>query len=121
MTDTIGDFFADLERHGRDLIPDKYSGTVRFDLSSNHIAEHWVLVIEEGSVSVVREDWDADCVIRTRRDVFTRILAGEQGVYPAFFRNLVSVEGDLALLTAVRELLPLSTHSAPAASRDREV
>ncbi len=110
MTDPIDEFFADIERSGP-RVPEKYTGTLRFDLAVDHVAEHWVLVFDSGAVGVARDSRDADAVVRVPRDVFARILTGEQGVYAAVWRNLLSVEGDIALLATLRELLP----GAPAA------
>ncbi|WP_158566408.1 SCP2 sterol-binding domain-containing protein [Micromonospora craterilacus] len=120
MTETIGDFFADIERD-RPNVPKKYTGTIRFDLSVDHVAEHWVLKIDSGSVSVARDAREADCVVRARCDVFARIVTGEQGVYAAVWRNLLSVEGDISLLSTLRELLPAAQEASRTASRKPEV
>lgn len=106
MTESIGEFFADIDRRGPDLLPAKYSGTIRFDVSQDHLDEHWVLVIDRGRVSVLRDDREADCVVRARQDLFARVMTGQQGIYAAVWRNQISIEGELSLLSPLRELLP---------------
>ncbi|MEV6812134.1 SCP2 sterol-binding domain-containing protein [Micromonospora sp. NPDC051296] len=120
MTDTVGQFFTDIEER-RPLVPRKYTGTIRFDLSVDHRAEHWVLKIDSGAVTVARDAREADCVVRTGRDVFARIVTGDQGVYAAVWRNLLSVEGDISLIATLRELLPAAQEASRTTSRKPEV
>ncbi|MFE9654331.1 SCP2 sterol-binding domain-containing protein [Micromonospora sp. NPDC006431] len=119
MTDPIKEFFADIER-SRPHLPEKYAGTMRFDLTVDHVLEHWVLIFDSGDVQVARDSREADSVIRARRDVFARILTGEQGVYAAVWRNLLSIEGDISLLATLRELLPTARGAGRTAARTPE-
>jgi putative sterol carrier protein len=119
MTDPITEFFADIER-SRPHLPPKYSGRMRFDLTVDHVAEHWVLIFDSGNVSVARDSGEADAVVRVRRDVFARILTGEQGVYAAVWRNLLSVEGDITLMATLREMLPAARRASRTAARTPE-
>ncbi len=120
MSETTRDFFTDIERD-RPHVPAKYTGTIRYDLSVDHVTEHWVLRIDSGAVSVAQDAREADCVVRTSRDVFDRILNGQQGVYAAVWRNLLSVEGDISLIATLRELLPAARGASRTASRKPEV
>ncbi|TYC10154.1 sterol-binding protein [Micromonospora sp. MP36] len=93
---------------------------MRFDLTVDHMLEQWVLIFDSGNVGVARDSREADAVIRARREVFARILTGEQGVYAAVWRNLLSVEGDITLLATLRELLPAARRASRTAARTPE-
>ncbi|ASW53149.1 SCP2 sterol-binding domain-containing protein [Plantactinospora sp. KBS50] len=106
MVEAIERFFADIDRYGPGLLPSKYSGTIRFDLSQDHVTEQVLVTIEHGQVTVRRDDREADCVIRARQDSFATLLSGQHGIYAALWRNLISIEGEFPLIAAVRELIP---------------
>jgi putative sterol carrier protein len=105
VTEQIAQFFADLDRRGPDLLPDKYTGTIRLDLADDHNVDQWVLVIDRGKVSVRRDGGEPDCLIRARQELFARVLAGSPGIYAAVWSNRISVEGDFTMLALFRELL----------------
>ncbi|WP_157756739.1 SCP2 sterol-binding domain-containing protein [Plantactinospora sp. KBS50] len=105
MTDPIAAFFARLDATAPP-VPPKYHGSVRFDLAGDDGTEHWGLIFDNGRVRLFRSDQDADCVVRTSRQLFEGLTSGQGGIYAALLRNRISVEGDLTLLTAIRMLLP---------------
>ncbi|GAB3796313.1 SCP2 sterol-binding domain-containing protein [Micromonospora zhanjiangensis] len=82
MAERIGQFFAELDRRGAGLLPDKYTGTVLLELTQDDVVERWTLVIDRGRVEVRRDDVEPDCLIRSPRDAFARLLAGRQGCSP---------------------------------------
>lgn len=109
-------FFDDLASRGQHLLPGKYGGTIRFDLTGREHSEHWLLSIDRGNVAVSREMAEADCVMHANPDLFDQLVTGRQSWMPMLFRGEFVVEGDLHLLTAFRKLLP----GPPGAHHPRE-
>ncbi|MFB9234923.1 SCP2 sterol-binding domain-containing protein [Plantactinospora siamensis] len=108
MVEAIERFFAEIDRRGPELLPPKYSGTIRIDLSEGQVTTQFMLIIEHGRVQVRREDLEADCVVQGRPEVFGDVITGRRGLYAAVWRNLISVEGQFPLLTPLRELLAIA-------------
>lgn len=106
MSEPTADFFDRLGRDEAELVPRKYRGSLRFDVRRGSATERWVLIFDEGRVRVLREDQEADCIVRTDKELFDRLTQGRDGIYATMLRNRISVEGDLTLLTPLRELLP---------------
>ncbi len=105
MTESTVDFVHQLGS-AASALPPRYHGSLRFDVACDSRTEHWGLIFDHGRVEVFRDDRVTDCVVRTNRDMFDRMLSGRGGLYAALLRNQVSVEGDLTLLTPLRMLLP---------------
>jgi hypothetical protein len=82
------------------------TGTVRFDLEHDHGVDHWFLLIRQGDVRVSREERDADCVIRTGKALFDRIVSGEAHMYAAWVRNELRAEGDVRLARLLQRVMP---------------
>jgi hypothetical protein len=99
-------FFDNIAARGEHLLPEKYDGTIRFDLSEHERTDHWLITIHRGDVSVSRRIAEADCVVHAGHAVFDRLAAGEENWAPPIFRGALVVEGDIRLLAAFRRLLP---------------
>lgn len=107
VRDLAVEFFDRLCRVGHEMLPEKLSATIRFELAHDGEVDHWFMEIDRGRVRVVREDGPADCVMHAEKGLFDRLVTGEANLAAALFRNQVGVAGDLALLTgAVRKLFP---------------
>jgi predicted lipid carrier protein YhbT len=106
MGDATVKFFDDLGARGRHLLPARYDGTIRVDLSQREHTEHWMVDIRRGDVSVSRETREADCVMHADHDLFDRLATGQESWLPLLFRGAFVVEGDLRLLAEFRKLLP---------------
>jgi hypothetical protein len=100
------EFFDRLAERGAHLVPSKYVGSVRFDLGEGQRTHHWMLEFSCGDVRVMRENREADCVMRSGAELFDRIVSGEENITAALLRGAYVVEGDLRLLTGFRKLLP---------------
>jgi hypothetical protein len=70
------------------------------------LSEHWLLAVSNGDVSVSRDMTDADCYIRADRELFDRILVGEEYLLSALLRGAVALEGNLELVVLFERLLP---------------
>jgi hypothetical protein len=106
MGDATTRFFDELAARGPHLLPEKYEGTMRFDLTDHERTDHWVLSIHRGDVAVARGMTKTDSVMHSSHEHFERLVAGEENWIPLIVRGAFVVEGDLFLLTAFRRLLP---------------
>jgi hypothetical protein len=106
MGDPTIHFFTELAARGQNVLPKKYDGTIRFDVSDRESTDHWYVSVRHGDVSVSREMTKADCVMYASRELFDRLATGEERWAPLLFRGAYVVEGDLPLLAAFHKLVP---------------
>lgn len=106
MTDPTHEFFADLERRGHEPMLGRTSGTLRFDLAGPHEVEHWYVRIRKGDLTVTRSEDEADCVIRTDKELFDRLTSGTANAMAAALRGVVEPLGDLQLIVQFQRLFP---------------
>jgi len=85
----------------------KATGTVCFELSHNGGIEHWLVVIDRGTVRAFRapEAIESETTVRAGKALFEEITQGEANTTAAMLRGAVSVEGDLELLWLVQRLI----------------
>jgi hypothetical protein len=106
MTITTEQFFADLGQRKHVPLLEGATGTIGFDLMRDVCSEHWLLAISDGDVSVSRGMSDADCHVRADRELFDRIVAGEEYLMAALLRGTMAIEGTVELLVLFERLLP---------------
>jgi putative sterol carrier protein len=106
MSDPTATFFGEVGRRGHERLLEGVTGTIRFDLESDHRTDHWYLAISHGDVQVLREERPADAVVRADRLLFDRVASGEASPYTAWVRNELSIEGDLVLARLFQRILP---------------
>jgi hypothetical protein len=106
MTDATADFFGGLAERGSEPILQNVTGTIRFDLMRGKKAEHWLVTIKKGDVTVSRENVDADSVVRIDKALFDQIASGEANTMASLLRGAVSGEGDLELAIRFERLFP---------------
>jgi predicted lipid carrier protein YhbT len=111
MADPTVALFDRLAQRGRDTLLEKYTGTLRFDLTHGKQTLYWLLTIRKGKLAVSREHLPADCIVQADQAVFDGIALGELNPMAAYLRGLLGVQGDLELLTAFRQLLPASART----------
>src|ERR671937_599465 len=87
VSGTTEEFFAELDRRGRERLVRTTSGTIRFDLEHEHGIDHWFVVVTNGEVQVSREEREADLAIRTDIVFFERLARGEAKWFSAWLRN----------------------------------
>ena len=105
MADATGDFFAELGRRGHEPLLQKLTGTFRFDVTGER-DEHWFVGVSKGDITVSRRNDKADCSVRSDRDVFDAVVAGEANALAATLRGAVVIDGDLGLLAGFQRLFP---------------
>lgn len=104
LADPIDEFFETLGRQRHPLLL-KVDATVRFDLVSEERTDHRTVEMRNGSVVVSWHRGAADCIVRTDRSIFGRIVAGEETLIAPLLRGALTVEGDLEVLFLAGRLL----------------
>jgi putative sterol carrier protein len=105
VADATAEFFAELGRRGHEPLLQKLTGTFRFDVTGER-AEHWLVEVKRGDVTVSRRNARADCAMRADRKVFDAIASGEANALAATLRGAAVIEGDVALLSGFQRLFP---------------
>jgi hypothetical protein len=106
MTDPTEEFFEGLNERP---LPDrlhKINGSIRLDLLRDGELDHWFVAVAGGTVSVSRENRDADCVITTSKELFDRIVSGEASLNASLYQAALGLEGNYQMLGVFRNLLP---------------
>jgi putative sterol carrier protein len=106
VTDATAEFFDELKKRGHEPLLEKATGTVRFDLEHGPRTEHWLVAVKRGDIVVSRENVEADCVLRTERELFDLVVRGGMNAMAAMLRGAMSVEGDRELLVLFQRLFP---------------
>jgi hypothetical protein len=106
VSDPTGQFFADLAARGHVPLLGSTSGTLRFDLEGGGRTAHWYVTIENGDLRVSHDTAEADCVVRTGKELFDRMASGNANAMAASLRGLVAPVGDLRLLIQFQRLFP---------------
>jgi putative sterol carrier protein len=105
VADATAEFFAELGRRGHEPLLQKLTGTFRFDVTGER-AEHWLVDVKKGDITVSRRNARADCTMRADRKVFDAIASGEANALAATLRGAAVIEGDVALLSGFQRLFP---------------
>jgi hypothetical protein len=106
MENPTDEFFADLGQRKHLPLLEGTTGAIGFDLMRDAYSEHWLLTVSNGDVSVSRDVTDADCTVRADRELFDRVVVGEEYLMPALLRGVVVFEGNLELVVLFERLLP---------------
>jgi putative sterol carrier protein len=104
--DPVSVFFDELGRRGHVDLLEKARGTLRIDLTDGTKREHRLIEFDRGDISVSRKNARADCVLRTDREMFGRIVRGEANAVTATLRGEVAAEGELELLFLLQRVFP---------------
>jgi hypothetical protein len=107
-------FFKGLAEAGHFATFERESATIRFDIldpdekeqPQSDKPERWYVTIDDGSVSVTRQNRSADAVARVSRHDFEAIAAGRLNAQAAVLRGLLTVEGKMAALVMFQRCLP---------------
>jgi putative sterol carrier protein len=106
MASRIDEFFAELARRGHEPVLAKANGTVHFEAVHGPETDHWTVSISNGDVTVSRDCFEADCLVRADRDSFDRFASGQTNLLAALLRGELMVEGDISLAMLFQRLLP---------------
>jgi hypothetical protein len=121
MTDPTGEFFAVVSRRGHTPLLAEVHGSIRFDLVSDRGTDSWFVDVRFGDLQVLHERREADCVVRTRRVLFDRLITGQANIYTAWLRNDLSIEGEVQLARYLQRIAPgpPGAHHPRAFARER--
>ena len=106
MADATTQFFQRLESRGHEPLLEKATGSVRVDLTDNGRRSRWLIEIAKGDLAVSHKNAKADCVIRTDKATFERIVAGKENAVAAVLRGAIDIEGSQQLLVLFQRLVP---------------
>jgi putative sterol carrier protein len=107
MADATAVFFDELARRGHDPLLGDAVGSVRFELVSGSHVETWRIGLDNGDVSVSRDDdGGADCVVRCEKQLFDGIATGEVNAMAALLRGALAFQGDPELLVRLQRAFP---------------
>jgi predicted lipid carrier protein YhbT len=114
MVDLTTEFFERLVGIPQPLLS-RVTTTVRVDLEDGKSAEHWLMNIDQGRVSVTRRKAKADSILHMDRALFERLITGRANAMASVLRGLLTVEGDTTHLVAVQRIFPGPPHRKPPA------
>src|SRR5678816_1691167 len=97
MTDPTSDFLESLERHGAPQLAN-VTASLRIDIDQGKAAQHRLLTIDRGKITVSRRNVTADAVVRTDKEMFDRLVRGEANPIASFLRGLWAAEGNAELI-----------------------
>jgi len=103
---SAAEFFDDLERIIEPARTLGIKATYRFDVPG---VGSWRLVVDDGRLSVLAGEGQADCILRMSEDVLLKIVRGEQRPATAFLTGLLTMEGDVALAPKLDKLFSPAT------------
>jgi hypothetical protein len=82
------------------------TGKVRIDVASGDRTDCWLVSINKGDLAVTNQNVDADCVIRTSKEVFDRIASGEANASATVLRGAMDIQGNAEMLILFQRLFP---------------
>ena len=111
-SDAVTAFFEELAAREHDPRLTKGRGTVCVELTNGTDSEPWLVTIDRGAVTVLQGTGNADCTLRTSRELFERVVTGEVNAVAAVLRGAIAIHGNWHLLVLFQRLFP----SPPGAS-----
>ena len=106
MADPTTEFFSEIGRRGHEPLLKRVFGTVRVDLENGEQTDHWLVSITKGDLAVSNQNIEADCVMRTSREVFDRIATGEANASATVLRGAMEIKGNPEMLVLFQRLFP---------------
>jgi putative sterol carrier protein len=107
MADAITKFFDQLVDEGHQPLLGKVHGTVRFDVAvSDGRVDHWLVSVDRGDLTITQDTAPTDCIMRTDRALFERLITGEENAIAATLRGAIVCSGNVELLFAIQRIFP---------------
>jgi putative sterol carrier protein len=106
MADATALFFDELAQRGHEPLLGGAVGSVRFELVAGSHVDAWRVTLEDGDVSVSRDESAADCVVRADKVLFDGIATGQVNAMTAQLRGALTFEGDPELLVRLQRIFP---------------
>jgi hypothetical protein len=106
MSDATERFFEELAHRDNEPYLAGITGRVRFDIVGGKRTEHWLVTIDRGDIAVTQRSGEADCTMKAERELFDRIVRGEENAMAATLRGALLCTGEVDLLLAIQKLFP---------------
>jgi putative sterol carrier protein len=95
------DFFASLPSRADASKTAGMNNSYLFDIEG---AGQWKVDVDEGRVTVTEGGGDADATIQASREVFEKIVAGEQNPTSAYMTGKLKIKGDMGAAMKLQKL-----------------
>jgi putative sterol carrier protein len=95
------EFFETLESRVDESKTTGMNNSYLFDIEG---AGKWKVDVNDGKVNVTEGDADADAVISTNEETFTKIASGEQNPTSAYMTGKLKVKGDMGAAMKLQKL-----------------
>ena len=106
MSDATERFFEELGERGHEPCLASITGQVRFDIVGGKRTEHWLVSLDRGDITVSQRAGNADCTMKADRELFDRLVRGEDNAMAATLRGALICTGEVDLLLAIQKLFP---------------
>jgi len=104
MSDPVEEFFNGLTQRGYEPLLRHDSGSIRFDVKDGGAVDHWRVTIDEGKVTVGRDDAAADTLVTQDRSVLVDAIQGKENMVISVWLGQVGVTGDYERLVSFQRL-----------------
>ena len=101
MATSAREFFETLEGRVDESKTAGMNNSYLFDIEG---AGQWKVDVNDGKVSVTEGGGDADAVISTSEETFTKIASGEQNPTSAYMTGKLKVKGDMGAAMKLQKL-----------------
>jgi hypothetical protein len=112
MTGATERLFAGLDRRGHEPLLEHLDGNLRFEISDGERTDVWSVRIERGDLRASREHLDADCVVRSTRELFEDLAGRRADGITAMLRGELILDGDPEMLVPVQRIFKTSAEGA---------
>jgi putative sterol carrier protein len=106
MADATAEFFEDLRTRGHEPLLDNVTGSVRIELENGKELERWLVSVDKGDVQISHRNVKADCVVRTHKTHFDKLVRGEANAMSSLLRGTLAIDGNYELLVRFQRLFP---------------
>jgi putative sterol carrier protein len=95
------DFFESLENRVDESKTAGMNNSYLFDIDG---AGKWKVDVNDGKVTVTEGEGDADAIISTSEETFTKMINGEQNPTSAYMTGKLKVKGDMGAAMKLQKL-----------------
>jgi len=95
------EFFETLESRVDESKTAGMNNSYLFDIDG---AGKWKVEVQDGKVTVTEGDADADAIISTSEETFTKMIDGEQNPTSAYLTGKLKVKGDMGAAMKLQKL-----------------
>jgi putative sterol carrier protein len=103
---SISQFFEDLAQPGHLATLESERATLRFDVRDGSGVQRWYLTVQDGDVTVTRQNAQADAVVTIDQPHLEAIVGGRLNATAALLRGLLTCDGSVATLMMFQRCLP---------------